>query len=129
MRAGLERGVGDGGVVGVDREGDGGVFDEFADDGDDPADFLVGADLDVAGARGLSADVDEGGALGDEAAGVRDGGGEGVVVSAVEEGVVGDVEDADDVGRATGKKEAAVAAEEFAGGGHGVGKPEENENE
>jgi len=122
--SGLERGLRHGGVIGVDRERDGGVSDEFADYGNDAADFFVGADLDVTGARGLSANVDDGGAFGDEEARVGNGGGKGVVMSAVEEGIVGDVENADDVGRVVFEEEMAVAAEKFAGGGHGGGENE-----
>jgi hypothetical protein len=103
-------------VVGVDLDGRSSITDEFADDGDDAADFFVGADFDVAGAGGLSADVDDGRALGDHQAGVGDGGGEGGVVSAIEEGIIGEVEDADEV-RGAVEEEATVATEEFAGGG------------
>ena len=49
------------------------------------------------------------------------------MVSAVEEGVVGDVEDADEVRGVVGEDEAAVAAVEIAGSGHGWGWAEETE--
>ena len=94
-RAGGEGLLGDGGAHGVDGDGDA-LGGQAADDGDDPAQFLVLVDPGGAGAGGLAADVDEVGALGDEVEAVLDGGRGVEPAAAVGEGVGGDVDDSHD---------------------------------
>ena len=112
---------GDGGAGGLRVHGvhaDGGAhLRDCLDDGQDAALFFLHADAHGTGAGGLTANVDNGGALCDHAGGVGDGVGGGVVLAAVAEGVGGDVENAHDEGAFGGERIAGQGC----GGNGGVG--------
>ena len=97
--AGVEGGFGYGGFGGIDGDELVGVF--LAEGFDDGLGalylFFCGYGL-CAGAGGFSANVDDVGSVLNEGFGVLDGGGDGVVLSAVGEGVGGGVEDAHEEG-------------------------------
>jgi hypothetical protein len=116
LGAGLEGFGGDLGGTGVDRD-----FhfaretrDEAMEDGEEPAELFVGGDgLDALAEEGggLRAEVEDGGAGGDEGEGVGDGGLGGE--DAVGEGVGGDVDDAHEGGG------GGCRSEDGGEGGHG----------
>jgi len=92
--AGVEGGADDGGLGGIDAEGDVDFANQLGDDGDDAGEFVLLADGLEAGAGGLCAEVQDVGALLDHAQALAQGG-LGVGVEAVAgEGVVGAVNDA-----------------------------------
>ena len=101
---------GDGGAGGLRVHGvhaDGGAhLRDCLDDGQDAALLLLHADAHGTGAGGLATNVDNGGALCDHAGGAGDGVGGGVVLSAVAEGVGGDVENAHHEGAFGGERVA-----------------------
>ena len=102
---------GDGGtgslrVHGVHANG-GAHLRDCLNNGQDAALLLLHTDADCTGAGGFAANIDNGGALSDHAGGVGDSIGGGIVLSAVTEGVGGDVEDA--------HHEGAFSSERIAG--------------
>ena len=125
---------GDGGAGGLRVHGvhaDGGAhLRDCLDDGQDAALFLLHADAHGTGAGGLTANVDNGGALGNHAGGVGDGVDGGVVLAAVAERVGGDVQDAHDEGALGGKRIAGQGCGSGVGGGvfgHGFNPTESAE--
>ena len=92
-------------VHGVNADG-GAHLRDCLDDGQDAALLLLHADAHGTGAGGLTANVDNGGALGNHAGGAGDGVGGGVVLAAVAEGVGGDIEDAHHEGAFGGERVA-----------------------
>lgn len=104
VRARGNGGLGDGGAVGVDADGEVGEFGEGADeldDGEDAGEFLVGGYFGAARGGGAAAHVDNGDTGSGEGFEGRD---EvlGVVDAAIGEGVRGGVDDGHDVGLAAG---------------------------
>ena len=98
IRASGDGGLGHGGAVRVDADehvSGGELFADHADGGHDAGDLFFGRDLGRARRRGLSADVDHGGAGVEEGldGGFESRGGRGVVLPAVGKGVGRHVED------------------------------------
>ena len=103
VRTGGDGGAGGLRVHGVNADG-GAHLRDCLDDGQDAALLLLHADAHgTGGAGGLTANVDNGGALGNHAGGAGDGVGGGVVLAAIAEGVGGDVEDTHHEGAFSGE--------------------------
>jgi len=103
LGSGFDGAAGGGGVEGVDGEdGLGALLQDGLDDGEDAGLFFFGGERGGVGAGGFAADVEDIGALVEHGDGLGEGsfGGVlgGVEVTAVGEGVGGDVEDAHDEG-------------------------------
>ena len=105
VRTGGNGGAGGLRVHGVNADG-GAHLRDCLDDRQDAALLLLHADAHGTGAGGLTANVDNGGALGNHAGGAGDSVGGGVVLAAVAEGVGGDVEDAHHEGAFGGERVA-----------------------
>ena len=122
VRTGGNGGAGGLRVHGVNADGRAHLRDRL-DNGQDAALLLLHADAHRTGAGGLTANIDNGGALGNHAGGVGDSVGRGVVLAAVAEGVGGDVEDAHHEGAFGGERVAGQGC--YTGGfGHGFNRTE-----